>query len=99
MSSVPIMVSDGRRVCGRKWGREDKSGGAERDSRNSKSAKSHGNSLSGWAAQERPLEAPRWNFHKYLIGRDGRLTGAFTSAVEPNDPKLVAAIERELNDA
>ncbi len=52
-----------------------------------------------WAAEERPLEAPRWNFHKYLIGRDGRLTGAFTSAVEPNDPKLIAAIERELNDA
>jgi glutathione peroxidase len=51
-----------------------------------------------WAAQERPLEAPRWNFHKYLIGRDGRLAGAFTSAVEPNDPKLIAAIERELNE-
>jgi hypothetical protein len=43
MSSVPIMVGDGRRVCGRKRGREDKSGRAERDSRNSKSAKSHGN--------------------------------------------------------
>jgi len=53
----------------------------------------------GWAAQERPLEAPRWNFHKYLIGRDGRLTGAFTSAVEPNDPKLIAAIEQELSGA
>ncbi|HZL40670.1 MAG TPA: glutathione peroxidase [Pseudolabrys sp.] len=52
-----------------------------------------------WAAEERPLEAPRWNFHKYLVGRDGRLAGAFTSAVEPNDPKLVTAIERELNDA
>jgi glutathione peroxidase len=52
-----------------------------------------------WAAQERPLEAPRWNFHKYLIGRDGRLTGTFTSAVEPNDPKLIAAIEQELSAA
>ena len=37
------MVSDGRRVCGRKRGREDKSGRAERESRNSKSAKRHGN--------------------------------------------------------
>jgi glutathione peroxidase len=49
-----------------------------------------------WAAQERPLEAPRWNFHKYLIGRDGRLKAAFTSAVEPTDPKVIAAIESEL---
>jgi glutathione peroxidase len=49
-----------------------------------------------WAAQERPLEAPRWNFHKYLIGRDGRLKAAFTSAVEPDDPSLIAAIEQEL---
>ena len=23
-----------------------------------------------WAALERPLDAPRWNFHKYLVGRD-----------------------------
>ena len=49
-----------------------------------------------WAAQERPLEAPRWNFHKYLIGRDGRLKAAFASATEPNDPRLIAAIEQEL---
>ena len=49
-----------------------------------------------WAAQERPLEAPRWNFHKYLIGRDGRLKAAFASAVEPNDPRLITAIEQEL---
>jgi glutathione peroxidase len=49
-----------------------------------------------WAAQERPLEAPRWNFHKYLIGRDGRLKSAFASAVDPNDPRLIAAIEQEL---
>lgn len=49
-----------------------------------------------WAAQERPLEAPRWNFHKYLIGRDGHLKAGFTSAVEPGDPRVVAAIETEL---
>jgi glutathione peroxidase len=49
-----------------------------------------------WAAVERPLEGPRWNFHKYLISRDGRLRAAFTSAVEPNDPRLIAAIEQEL---
>jgi hypothetical protein len=58
MSSVPIMVSDGRRVCGRKRGREDKSGRAERDSRNLKSAKSHGSlpfMLGGAAA---PREHP-----------------------------------------
>jgi len=49
-----------------------------------------------WAAQERPQDAPRWNFHKYLVGRDGRLRAGFTSAVEPNDPRLIAAIEQEL---
>jgi glutathione peroxidase len=49
-----------------------------------------------WAALERPLEAPRWNFHKYLIGRDGHLKAGFTSAVEPTDPRVIAAIETEL---
>lgn len=49
-----------------------------------------------WAAQERPLEVPRWNFHKYLVGRDGRIAGSFASAIEPNDPKLVSAIGKEL---
>lgn len=49
-----------------------------------------------WAAETRPLDAPRWNFHKYLIGRDGQLKAAFPSAVEPTDPRLIAAIENEL---
>jgi len=49
-----------------------------------------------WAASERPLDVPRWNFHKYLIGRDGHIVAAFPSAVEPTDPKLIAAIEKQL---
>ena len=49
-----------------------------------------------WAALERPGEAPRWNFHKYLIGRDGHLKASFPSAVEPTDPRLIAAIETQL---
>jgi glutathione peroxidase len=49
-----------------------------------------------WAALERPGEAPRWNFHKYLIGRNGRIAAAFASQIEPSDARVVAAIEKEL---
>ena len=52
-----------------------------------------------WAAAERPLETPRWNFHKYLIGRDGRIAAVFSTQTEPNDPKVVAAIARETERA
>ena len=39
---------------------------------------------------------PKWNFHKYLVGRDGRVIGAFSSAVEPEGAELKAAIEAAL---
>lgn len=42
-------------------------------------------------------EAPRWNFHKYLVGRDGKVAGSFGSAVEPGDPRLLRAIEQQLD--
>jgi glutathione peroxidase len=51
-----------------------------------------------WAATERPLDTPRWNFHKYLIGRDGHIAAVFPTATEPTDPRVVAAIERELGE-
>jgi glutathione peroxidase len=50
-----------------------------------------------WLTVERPGEVPRWNFHKYLIDRDGRLRASFPSAVEPTDARVVTAIERELS--
>jgi glutathione peroxidase len=40
--------------------------------------------------------APGWNFHKYLIGRDGTVIAQFPSRVKPDDKDLVAAIERAL---
>jgi glutathione peroxidase len=40
--------------------------------------------------------APRWNFHKYLIGRDGRQVQSFDTRVDPADAKLVGAIEKLL---
>ena len=52
-----------------------------------------------WAAAERPLETPHWNFHKYLIGRDGRIAAVFSTQTEPNDPKVIAAIARETDRA
>lgn len=41
-------------------------------------------------------EAPGWNFHKYLIDRQGRVVASFGSRTTPDDPKLVAEIERLL---
>ena len=38
-----------------------------------------------------------WNFNKFLISRDGRISGRFGSRVKPSDPKLVDAVKRELN--
>ena len=41
-------------------------------------------------------DAPKWNFHKYLIGRDGRTVTSFGTRVAPDDKALVAAIESAL---
>jgi glutathione peroxidase len=38
----------------------------------------------------------RWNFEKFLVGKDGSVT-RFAPTVEPEDPALVAAIEAELS--
>jgi len=39
---------------------------------------------------------PKWNFHKYLVGKDGRVLQAFSSQVEPEAPELVKALEAAL---
>jgi glutathione peroxidase len=51
-----------------------------------------------WAAEARPRDVPKWNFHKYLIGRDGYIADVFASAVEPTDTRIKTAIARTLAD-
>ena len=40
--------------------------------------------------------APGWNFHKYLIGRDGQVRHAFNSRVTPLDSVLERAVQAAL---
>jgi len=39
---------------------------------------------------------PAWNFHKYLIDRQGKPVASYSSKVEPGDKTLVSAIEKAL---
>lgn len=49
-----------------------------------------------WVAAQRPADIPTWNFHKYLVGRNGQIIGAFPARVRPTDPRIVALIEAQL---
>jgi glutathione peroxidase len=50
-----------------------------------------------WAAETLPANnVPQWNFHKFLVGRDGRLIAGFGSKVTPESPEMTAAIEAAL---
>jgi glutathione peroxidase len=53
-----------------------------------------------WAASVLgPSAVPKWNFHKYLVGADGKLIAGFATSVEPSSPKVVQAIEAALTAA
>ena len=41
---------------------------------------------------------PGWNFHKYLVGRDGKVLGQFPSQISPESPILRRAIQRAIGD-
>jgi len=42
-------------------------------------------------------EQPGWNFHKYLISRNGQVVGTFKSSVSPTSPEMTQAIRRALD--
>ena len=41
-------------------------------------------------------EVPRWNFHKYLVGPDGKLVAAIPTRAEPTSEPVIAAVEKVL---
>lgn len=50
-----------------------------------------------WVAEELGEDAaPKWNFHKYIFGRDGSIAGTFGSRTSPDAPELTAAIDAAL---
>lgn len=40
--------------------------------------------------------APKWNFHKYVVGKDGQVKAAFASDVEPESAELKKALDGAL---
>jgi glutathione peroxidase len=48
-----------------------------------------------WAAAS-TASPPQWNFHKYLIGRDGKVIAAYGSSTAPDSAELKVALEKAL---
>ena len=40
--------------------------------------------------------APRWNFFKYVVDRQGKVVASFSSLTKPDDPELIAAVEQAI---
>ena len=40
--------------------------------------------------------APKWNFYKYLVGRDGKVVDSYSSFTKPDDEDFIADIEKAL---
>ncbi|MFN7185107.1 MAG: glutathione peroxidase [Alphaproteobacteria bacterium] len=50
-----------------------------------------------WAAEVLGEDnAPSWNFHKYLVGRDGKLIDYYSAMTKPTSETLISAVEKAL---
>ena len=52
--------------------------------------------LSGFGIETGPPGEVLWNFEKFLISRDGEVVDRFAPDVPADDPRVTAAIDREL---
>ena len=51
-----------------------------------------------WAKKNHGKSAiPKWNFHKIIIGKDGKVVDTFASITNPSSKKFVIALEKALN--
>jgi len=52
--------------------------------------------LYAFLTQAPPAGEVRWNFAKFLVGKDGNVIARYDSSVTPQDPALLAQIEKAL---
>jgi glutathione peroxidase len=51
-----------------------------------------------WAKENHGSSAiPKWNFHKIIIGKDGKIVDTFASITKPTSKKFISSIEKALN--
>ncbi len=52
-----------------------------------------------WAKKNHGKNAiPKWNFHKIIIGKDGKVADTFSSITKPNSKRFINLIEREIRN-
>ena len=52
-----------------------------------------------WAKENHGRSAiPKWNFHKIIIGKDGKVADTFTSITKPYSEKFISLIEEEIKN-
>jgi glutathione peroxidase len=52
--------------------------------------------LYAWLRSETGGKDIGWNFEKFVIGKDGRIVGRFSPKAAPDDPQILAALDRAL---
>ena len=52
-----------------------------------------------WAKKNHGLSAiPKWNFHKIIVARNGKITETFSSFTKPSSKKFISTIEKEIKN-
>ena len=52
-----------------------------------------------WAKKNHGISAvPKWNFHKIIIGKNGKVVNTFSSVTNPSSNKFVTTVEEELKN-
>ena len=52
-----------------------------------------------WAKENHGLGAvPKWNFHKIIIGKNGKIVETFASITKPSSKKFITTIEKEFKN-
>ncbi len=52
-----------------------------------------------WAKKNHGIGAiPKWNFHKIIVGKNGKIVDTFASFTKPNSKKFLSLIDKEIKN-